>query len=168
VPQRLDRRGAQVHGGLLVLPADGQQPRAADDHRVGELEGHQPQQLGQGAERHQLEQVGDQEQQRDRQDDLGHHERQQHLEVEGAGDAAAPAVQPDRERHPQRHRHQGGEHRQPQAVQQRVVQVGSCHTDSSGSPQYQRSEKPCQLERERPALNENHTAIATGRIDQAR
>ena len=45
---------------------------------------------------------------------------------------------------------------------------GSCHTDSTGSCQYQRSEKPCQLDRERPALNENQTAIATGRIDQAR
>lgn len=45
---------------------------------------------------------------------------------------------------------------------------GSFQTDSTGSFQYQRSEKPCQVERERPALNENHTAIATGRIDQAR
>src|SRR5215211_6309425 len=45
---------------------------------------------------------------------------------------------------------------------------GSCQTDSTGSCQYQRSEKPCQLERERPALNENQTAIATGSTDQAR
>src|SRR4029453_17877154 len=45
---------------------------------------------------------------------------------------------------------------------------GSCQTDSTGSCQYQRSESPCQLERERPALNENQTAITTGSTDQAR
>ena len=45
---------------------------------------------------------------------------------------------------------------------------GSCQTDSTGSCQYQRRANPCQLERERPALNENQTAIPTGSTDQAR
>ena len=44
--------------------------------------------------------------------------------------------------------------------------VGSCQTESTGSPQYQRVEKPCQVVRERVALKENCTAISTGTIDQ--
>ena len=47
------------------------------------------------------------------------------------------------------------------ALQRRVVQ-----TLRSGSPVNQRIEKPCQLVRERPALNANRIAIATGTIDQ--
>ena len=43
--------------------------------------------------------------------------------------------------------------------------VGSCQTESTGSPQYQRVEKPSQTVRERVALKENSTAIATGTID---
>jgi hypothetical protein len=46
--------------------------------------------------------------------------------------------------------------------------AGSCQTERVGSSQYQRSEKPCQALRERPSLNEKATAMATGRIDQAR
>ena len=88
--------------------------------------------------------------------------------VEAGGQPAPPAVQADGEGDPEGHGDQGGEHGQAQAVEQGPLQVGSFQTDSTGSCQYQRSEKPCQLERERPALNENHTAIATGRIDQAR
>ena len=39
---------------------------------------------------------------------------------------------------------------------------GSCHTEPTGSCQYQRNEKPCQTLRERPALNENWMAMSTG------
>src|SRR5216110_624030 len=45
---------------------------------------------------------------------------------------------------------------------------GSCHTDRTGSPKYQRHENPCHVLRDRPALNENRTAMATGRMDHAR
>src|SRR5438046_9558123 len=49
-----------------------------------------------------------------------------------------------------------------------VWRFGSCQTDSTGSLKYQRSENPCHVLRDRPALKENSTAIATGRIDQGR
>ena len=49
-----------------------------------------------------------------------------------------------------------------------VCRLASCHTDRIGSPQYQRNEKPCQVVRDRPALNENRTAISTGSSDQTR
>src|SRR5206468_9341749 len=45
---------------------------------------------------------------------------------------------------------------------------GSCQTERAWSCQYQRSENPCQLERERPALKENSAATPTGSSDQAR
>jgi len=44
--------------------------------------------------------------------------------------------------------------------------VGSCQTESTGSPQYQRVENESHTVRERVALNENCTAIRTGTIDQ--
>ncbi len=44
--------------------------------------------------------------------------------------------------------------------------VGSCQTESTGSPQYQRVENESQIVRERVALNENWTAMSTGTIDQ--
>ena len=43
---------------------------------------------------------------------------------------------------------------------------GLCHTESTGSPQYQRVENPAQDVRDRLALNENWIAISTGTIDQ--
>ena len=49
-----------------------------------------------------------------------------------------------------------------------VCRLASCHTDRIGSPQYQRIEKPCHAVRERPSLNENSTATATGSNDQSR
>jgi hypothetical protein len=49
-----------------------------------------------------------------------------------------------------------------------VCRVSSCQTERSGSPTYQRSEKPCQLVRERPSLKENAAAISTGSSDQTR
>src|SRR6202044_4031606 len=45
---------------------------------------------------------------------------------------------------------------------------GSCRTELTGSPKYQRQEKPCQVDCERPLLNENSTAIAIGTSDQIR
>ena len=44
----------------------------------------------------------------------------------------------------------------------------SYRTDSAaaGSPTYQRVENPCHVLLDRPELNENRTAIATGMIDQ--
>ena len=44
--------------------------------------------------------------------------------------------------------------------------AGSCSTLRFGSLQNQRSEKPCQLVRERPSLNANRIAITTGTTDQ--
>ena len=49
-----------------------------------------------------------------------------------------------------------------------VCSASLCQTDSVESPQYQRSEKPCHVVRERPLLNEYSTAIATGSSDHAR
>ena len=45
---------------------------------------------------------------------------------------------------------------------------GSCSTELTGSLKYQRQEKPCQTDCERPLLNENSTAIAIGTSDQIR
>src|SRR6266540_6241456 len=44
--------------------------------------------------------------------------------------------------------------------------VGSCQTESTGSPQYQRAENPAHSVRDRVALKENWTAIRTGTSDQ--
>src|SRR5215207_10042847 len=44
--------------------------------------------------------------------------------------------------------------------------VGSCQTESTGSPQYQRLEKPAHSVRDRVALKENCTAMRTGTSDQ--
>ena len=43
---------------------------------------------------------------------------------------------------------------------------GRGNSELVGSPQYQRNEKPCQVLRERPTLNENWMAISTGTSDQ--
>ena len=45
---------------------------------------------------------------------------------------------------------------------------GLCSTELTGSLKYQRQEKPCQVDCERPLLNENSTAIAIGTSDQIR
>src|SRR5215469_15968585 len=45
---------------------------------------------------------------------------------------------------------------------------GLCSTEFTGSLKYQRQEKPCQADWERPLLNENSTAIAIGTSDQMR
>src|SRR4029453_2924783 len=124
VAQGPDRGGAGVHAPLPVLGADRQQPSPADDHRVGELEGDQPEQLGDGAQLDRLEQVGEQEQQGHGQEDLGEDERQQHLEVEAGGQAAPPAVEADGEGDPDGHGDQGGEHGQAEAVEQGRLEVG--------------------------------------------
>ena len=49
-----------------------------------------------------------------------------------------------------------------------VRSSGLYQSDSAAArlPTHHRSEKPCQLVRERPALNENAMAITTGTIDQ--
>src|SRR4029078_1525231 len=49
-----------------------------------------------------------------------------------------------------------------------VCSAALCQPDSVESPQYQRSEKPCHVVRERPLLNEYSTAMATGSSDHAR
>ena len=45
---------------------------------------------------------------------------------------------------------------------------GSCHTERFGSCQYQRSDQPCETERERPSLKEKRIAMRIGTIDQTR
>ncbi len=49
-----------------------------------------------------------------------------------------------------------------------VRSVGSCQSESNGSWYHHRIEKPCQVLRDRPALNEKITAMITGTIDQNR
>ena len=49
-----------------------------------------------------------------------------------------------------------------------VCMDASFHTDRSGSPQYHRIEKPCQVVRDLPSLNEKITAMSTGSSDQIR
>ena len=49
-----------------------------------------------------------------------------------------------------------------------VCRLASCQTERTGSPQYQRIEKPCQTVRDLPLLNENSTAMATGSSDHSR
>src|ERR1700744_6192422 len=43
---------------------------------------------------------------------------------------------------------------------------GLCSTELTGSLKYQRQEKPCHADCERPLLNEKSTAIAIGTSDQ--
>ena len=45
---------------------------------------------------------------------------------------------------------------------------GLCSTELTGSLKYQRQEKPCQADCDRPLLNENSTAITIGTSDQIR
>ncbi len=45
---------------------------------------------------------------------------------------------------------------------------GSCRTELTGSLKYQRQEKPCQVDCDRPLLNENSTAMTIGASDQIR
>ena len=49
-----------------------------------------------------------------------------------------------------------------------VRSATSCQRESNGSSYHHRSEKPCQVLRERPALNEKITAMITGTIDHVR
>src|SRR5215470_10300051 len=49
-----------------------------------------------------------------------------------------------------------------------ACRFGSCSTEFTGSAKYQRQEKPCQTLCDRPLLNENSTASATGTRDQIR
>ena len=78
----------------------------------------------------------------------------------------APALQPERERDAERRRDEHAD----DAEEERVLRAPRCSAGSwstlPGSPVNQRSEKPCQVVRERPSLNANSTAIATGMIDQ--
>src|SRR5271165_1881580 len=45
---------------------------------------------------------------------------------------------------------------------------GLCSTELTGSLKYQRQENPCQVDCDRPLLNENKTAITIGTSDQTR
>src|SRR5580658_6312159 len=45
---------------------------------------------------------------------------------------------------------------------------GLCSTELTGSLKYQRQEKPCHADCERPLLNENSTAMAIGTSDQVK
>ena len=81
---------------------------------------------------------------------------------------AAPAGQPDRERDAKRHRDENRDGGQPQALEERGAESGSCQTERSGSSKYQRSDHPWAVERERPSLNENRIAMRIGTIDQIR
>ena len=49
-----------------------------------------------------------------------------------------------------------------------VRSAGSFQTESKASWYHHRNEKPCQVLRDLPALNEKMIAITTGRIDHAR
>ena len=45
---------------------------------------------------------------------------------------------------------------------------GLCRTELTGSLKYQRQEKPCQTDWDRPLLNENSTAMMIGASDHTR
>ena len=81
--------------------------------------------------------------------------------------AAAPALQAERERDAERRRDQRREITASTSVCLSAdCRSGSWNTLRFGSVQNQRSEKPCQVVRERPSLNANRIAIATGTTDQ--
>jgi len=48
------------------------------------------------------------------------------------------------------------------------LSAGSCQTELSRSSQYQRKDQPCDVDRDRPSLNEKRMAIRIGTIDQTR
>ena len=81
---------------------------------------------------------------------------------------ARASGEPERERDAERH----GDARESAASLRLCTSVelrsGSCRTDRSGSPEYQRVDQPWAVERERPSLNENRIATRIGTIDQAR
>ena len=62
-----------------------------------------------------------------------------------------------------------GDRREPHALEERrAAGRGRARTERSGSPEYQRSDQPCAVERERPSLNEKRIAMRIGTIDQTR
>ena len=111
----------------------------------------------------------DHEQQRDRQQRLGDHERQT------ASACSRPAGSRPRQRSmpianitPSGTVISGGDHAELEGLEQRGVQARVVPHRRSRSPQYHRIEKPCQMVRDLPSLNENSTAISTGSSDQTR
>ena len=68
---------------------------------------------------------------------------------------------------PERHGDQHRDHRQLQALHDRRRNAGSWNNESVGSCHHHRNENPCQMLRDRPALNENAIAMNTGTIDHA-
>ena len=86
---------------------------------------------------------------------------------DGPRAVAAPARQPECERHAERDRDGHVERGQLEALLERPAERRVVQDGLPGSPQYQRVEKPCQTLRDLPALNENRIAIAIGTIDQA-
>jgi GntR family transcriptional regulator/MocR family aminotransferase len=114
---------AQVGGRLLVLAAEPGQPALDDDRGPAHVPGDQAQDLGPGAQVHAGEQHREDEEHRDAEDQLGDDEGQDHHEVERRGDLAAPAVDAERERQPERDRDDRGEDGQPEGLDDRRVQL---------------------------------------------
>ena len=151
---RAHRRGAQVDRRLLVLLADRQQPGPHDHHRVGQLEGDQAGDLRRRAQRQRGGQLGDEEQQRDREQVSG-------MTKDSSITMLAPSGSRPRQRStPRAKATPSGTVMAVASTPSRrvwisaVCSVASCQTERSGSPQYQRNEKPCQSVRDRPALKE--------------
>ncbi len=91
---------------------------------------------------------------------------QQHQRVDGSAPASAPALQAEGQRDAERHGDRDADDRQQQRVLERRLERRVVEDAAGRSPVNQRSENPCQVVRERPSLNANRTAIATGMIDQ--
>src|SRR5215211_1101575 len=93
---------AKVAGGLLVLPADREQPTAHDHDHEGDREGHVAEDLGDGSRVNEREDVAEDEEERHAHDYLGRDQRKKHDEVGEAGAATAPAGETEGEQNPDR------------------------------------------------------------------
>ena len=116
------RRRAEVGRRLLVVRPDRHEPPAHDHDDVGEREGHLSDRLRGRAEPEPGQHLQEEQQQRDAHHDLGRDEREQHQRVGRARAAAAPALQPERERDADRRGHEDAQHGEEQRVLERTLQ----------------------------------------------
>ena len=116
--------GAEVGGGLLVLPAE--RASRAWTMIAGQLTFHvtSDSTCAIVPRSNEAEQHREREEHRDAEDQLGNDVRQDHHEVERRRRVALPPVDAERERHAERHRDQGGVDRQPHGLDDGTVQGG--------------------------------------------
>ena len=115
-------RCAEIGRRLLVLPPDRDQAAAHDDDDVGDREGHLPDRLRPGAEADERKDLQEEQEKSDPHDDLGGDEREQHERVRGTAAPPAPALQAERQHHPERHGHRDADDRQEEGVLERGLE----------------------------------------------